>query len=72
MVLSYIKGNCIILVTVPMTGTSNLTPHLALNVPHSDDLENQKALRLAQIADPNKERTIGERAYGVPVNPFDS
>jgi hypothetical protein len=63
MVLSYIKGNCIILVTVPMTGISNLTPYFATNVPDLDDLENQKALRLAQIADPNKERTIGERAY---------
>ncbi|KZT39444.1 P-loop containing nucleoside triphosphate hydrolase protein [Sistotremastrum suecicum HHB10207 ss-3] len=43
MVTENITGNSIILVTLPM----------------SDDLENQKAARLAQIADPKGRRTIG-------------
>ncbi|KZS86992.1 P-loop containing nucleoside triphosphate hydrolase protein [Sistotremastrum niveocremeum HHB9708] len=43
MVTENITGNSIILVTLPM----------------SDDLENQKAARLAQIADPEGRRTIG-------------
>ncbi|KAJ3920874.1 P-loop containing nucleoside triphosphate hydrolase protein [Lentinula edodes] len=43
MVVSHIKGNCIILVAVPMT----------------DDIENQKALRLASQEDPDGRRTIG-------------
>ncbi|KAI0363545.1 hypothetical protein BV20DRAFT_1031177 [Pilatotrama ljubarskyi] len=43
MVNSYIQGNSLILVTLPM----------------SDDIENQKAARLAQIADPKGLRTIG-------------
>ncbi|KIK58162.1 hypothetical protein GYMLUDRAFT_45362 [Collybiopsis luxurians FD-317 M1] len=43
MVVSYIKGNCLILVAVPMT----------------DDLENQKALRLANQEDRDGRRTIG-------------
>ncbi|KAF8064448.1 P-loop containing nucleoside triphosphate hydrolase protein, partial [Lyophyllum atratum] len=43
MVVSHIKGNCLILVALPMT----------------DDIENQKALRLARQEDPNGRRTIG-------------
>ncbi|KAF4597337.1 ASTRA complex subunit [Pleurotus pulmonarius] len=43
MVEDHISGNCIILVTLPMT----------------DDIENQKALQLARIADPHGRRTIG-------------
>ncbi|THU97629.1 hypothetical protein K435DRAFT_753802 [Dendrothele bispora CBS 962.96] len=43
MVSSHIKGNCLILVALPMT----------------DDIENQKALRLARIEDPEGRRTIG-------------
>ncbi|KAI0791138.1 P-loop containing nucleoside triphosphate hydrolase protein [Abortiporus biennis] len=43
LVLSHIKGNCLILVTLPM----------------SDDIENQKAMRLAQQEDPSGIRTIG-------------
>ncbi|KAI0698693.1 P-loop containing nucleoside triphosphate hydrolase protein [Earliella scabrosa] len=43
LVNSYIKGNSLILVTMPM----------------SDDIENQKAARLAQLADPAGSRTIG-------------
>ncbi|RDB17526.1 Interferon-induced GTP-binding protein Mx2 [Hypsizygus marmoreus] len=43
MVVSHIKGNCLILVAVPMT----------------DDIENQKALRLARQEDPDGRRTIG-------------
>ncbi|KAI9058586.1 hypothetical protein FKP32DRAFT_1581292 [Trametes sanguinea] len=43
MVNSYIQGTSLILVTLPM----------------SDDIENQKAARLAQLADPQGLRTIG-------------
>ncbi|KAJ3722601.1 P-loop containing nucleoside triphosphate hydrolase protein [Lentinula raphanica] len=43
MVISHIKGDCIILVAIPMT----------------DDIENQKALRLASQADRDGRRTIG-------------
>ncbi|KAK7436890.1 hypothetical protein VKT23_018911 [Stygiomarasmius scandens] len=43
MVMDYIKGNSIILVVLPMT----------------DDMENQKALRLARTEDPQGLRTIG-------------
>ncbi|KAI0072419.1 hypothetical protein K474DRAFT_398426 [Panus rudis PR-1116 ss-1] len=43
MVLQHIRGNCLILVTLPM----------------SDDIENQKAMRLAQQVDPVGSRTIG-------------
>ncbi|KAH7928504.1 hypothetical protein BV22DRAFT_1192754 [Leucogyrophana mollusca] len=43
LVVSHIKGNTIILVALPMT----------------DDIENQKALRLARQEDPDGRRTIG-------------
>ncbi|KAJ7918424.1 P-loop containing nucleoside triphosphate hydrolase protein [Mycena leptocephala] len=43
MVMSHIQGNCLILVALPMT----------------DDIENQKALRLAHQVDPEGRRTIG-------------
>ncbi|KAG6843814.1 hypothetical protein H0H87_012992 [Tephrocybe sp. NHM501043] len=43
MVVSHIKGNCLILVALPMT----------------DDIENQKALRLARQEDTDGRRTIG-------------
>ncbi|KAJ7108734.1 P-loop containing nucleoside triphosphate hydrolase protein [Mycena epipterygia] len=43
MVVSHIRGNCLILVALPMT----------------DDIENQKALRLARQQDPEGRRTIG-------------
>ncbi|KAI0686945.1 P-loop containing nucleoside triphosphate hydrolase protein [Cytidiella melzeri] len=43
LVSSHIQGNCIILVTLPM----------------SDDIENQKAMRLAKQADPKGQRTVG-------------
>ncbi|KAG6862119.1 hypothetical protein C0995_005931 [Termitomyces sp. Mi166 len=43
MVVSHIRGNCLILVALPMT----------------DDIENQKALRLARQEDPDGRRTIG-------------
>ncbi|KAH8092248.1 P-loop containing nucleoside triphosphate hydrolase protein [Cristinia sonorae] len=43
MVRSHIKGNCLILVTIPM----------------SDDIENQKAVRIAKQEDPLGSRTIG-------------
>ncbi|EED79004.1 predicted protein [Postia placenta Mad-698-R] len=43
LVLSHIKGNCLILVTLPM----------------SDDIDNQKAARLARDVDPAGTRTIG-------------
>ncbi|KAJ7269617.1 P-loop containing nucleoside triphosphate hydrolase protein [Mycena rebaudengoi] len=43
MVVSHIRGHCLILVALPMT----------------DDIENQKALRLAHQVDPEGRRTIG-------------
>ncbi|KAF9053960.1 hypothetical protein BDZ89DRAFT_1056513 [Hymenopellis radicata] len=43
MVVSHITGNCLILVALPMT----------------DDIENQKALKLAKTADSLGQRTIG-------------
>ncbi|KAK7040881.1 hypothetical protein VNI00_009477 [Paramarasmius palmivorus] len=43
LVLSHTQGNCLILVALPMT----------------DDIENQKALRLARQVDPTGQRTIG-------------
>ncbi|KAK0463456.1 P-loop containing nucleoside triphosphate hydrolase protein [Desarmillaria tabescens] len=43
MVVSHIAGDCLILVALPMT----------------DDVENQKALKLANLADPQGRRTIG-------------
>ncbi|KAK0463897.1 P-loop containing nucleoside triphosphate hydrolase protein [Desarmillaria tabescens] len=43
LVVSHIKGNCLILVTLPMT----------------DDIENQKAVQLARTQDPRGRRTIG-------------
>ncbi|KZT07896.1 uncharacterized protein LAESUDRAFT_811749 [Laetiporus sulphureus 93-53] len=43
LVTSHITGNCLILITLPM----------------SDDIENQKAARLAKEADPSGLRTIG-------------
>ncbi|TFK84004.1 hypothetical protein K466DRAFT_239334 [Polyporus arcularius HHB13444] len=43
LVKSYVGGNCLILVTLPM----------------SDDIENQKAARIAKQADPEGLRTIG-------------
>ncbi|KAF8145095.1 P-loop containing nucleoside triphosphate hydrolase protein [Mycena galopus ATCC 62051] len=43
MVVSHIRGNCLILVALPMT----------------DDIENQRALRLARQEDPAGRRTIG-------------
>ncbi|KAK0196410.1 P-loop containing nucleoside triphosphate hydrolase protein [Armillaria mellea] len=43
MVVSHIAGNSLILVALPMT----------------DDVENQKALKLANLADPQGRRTIG-------------
>ncbi|KAJ7032332.1 P-loop containing nucleoside triphosphate hydrolase protein [Mycena alexandri] len=43
MVVENIRGNCLILVAIPMT----------------DDIENQKAMSLAREQDPNGNRTIG-------------
>ncbi|KAJ7149427.1 P-loop containing nucleoside triphosphate hydrolase protein [Mycena crocata] len=43
MVVEHIKGNCLILVAIPMT----------------DDIENQKAMTLAREQDPDGTRTIG-------------
>lgn len=44
LVIHYIKGNCLILIALPMT----------------DDLENQKGVRLAQGVDPDGHRTVGK------------
>ncbi len=62
LVISNIKGNCLILVTLPMSGTYLRDIRL---VPHTqpamlDDIENQKAARLAKQEDPSGIRTIGE------------
>ncbi|KAI0758724.1 P-loop containing nucleoside triphosphate hydrolase protein [Fomes fomentarius] len=43
LVMSYVQGNCLILVTLPM----------------ADDIENQKAARIAKQVDPEGLRTIG-------------
>ncbi|KAI0693477.1 P-loop containing nucleoside triphosphate hydrolase protein [Cytidiella melzeri] len=43
MVVTHIQGNCLILLTIPM----------------SDDIDNQKAARLAKQVDPTGQRTIG-------------
>ncbi|KAG6863142.1 hypothetical protein C0991_007944 [Blastosporella zonata] len=48
MVVSHIQGNSLILVALPMTADTL-----------SDDIENQKALRLARQEDPDGRRTIG-------------
>lgn len=61
LVISHIKGNCLILVALPMTGTFVTGPsHTQTYMLHStDDIENQKALRLARQVDPDGKRTIG-------------
>ena len=61
LVASCIKGNCLILVTLPMSGTpaacSLRSPFLTSR--DVDDIENQQAARMAQDADPSGQRTIG-------------
>lgn len=61
LVTSYVEGNCLILVALPMSGKPSLcfsinTPSLTLAL---DDIENQKAARIAKEADPLGMRTIG-------------
>ena len=62
LVLSHIQGNCLILVALPMTGLS-FTPSIASRLNEFpkciDDIENQKALRLARQVDSEGQRTIG-------------
>ena len=61
LVSHHIAGNCIILVTVPMSGMFHFSSAVALI--HAflavDDIDNQKALQMAERADPNGIRTIG-------------
>jgi hypothetical protein len=63
LVVSHIKGKCLILVALPMTGISSrfemcacLTRYLRFL---ADDIDNQIALRLARREDPEGRRTIG-------------
>ncbi|KAJ7742281.1 P-loop containing nucleoside triphosphate hydrolase protein [Mycena metata] len=53
MVVENIRGNCLILVAIPMT----------------DDIENQKAMSLARDQDPHGNRTIGAPFTGVLTKP---
>lgn len=60
MVVSHIKGNCLILAAlrfVVFATTIDLYHNLSCS---ADDIENQKALRLAQKEDPHGRRTIGK------------
>lgn len=60
LVISHISGNCIILVALPMTGTVTFCGYGLLTLNWSlDDIENQKALRLAHQVDKEGKRTIG-------------
>lgn len=62
MVMSYIKGNCLILVALPMTGEIHASVELIWNHVAKcvlDDIENQKALTLARRVDETGSRTIG-------------
>ncbi len=64
MVKSYIQGTSLILVTLPMSGACSGPPELPPTVVtepcyFADDIENQKAARLAKLADPQGLRTIG-------------
>ncbi|KAG6848187.1 hypothetical protein H0H93_002553 [Arthromyces matolae] len=66
LIVRHIKGNCLILVALPMTGKfSALLLVPSLNQP-PDDIENQKAVRLARQEDPDGRRTIGRSL----LNPF--
>lgn len=68
LVLSHIRGNCLILVTLPMSGiySFRLESHIiSLFVYVKDDIENQKAARLARQEDPKGLRTIGNPRYFV-------
>lgn len=61
MVVSHIRGNCLILVALPMTGArARITLCIKLLIPFIDDIENQRALRLARQEDPAGRRTIGK------------
>lgn len=60
LVKSNIQENCLILVTIPMSGMLYRTPQLKpFSQQITDDLENQRSMRLALEADDNKPRTIG-------------
>jgi hypothetical protein len=61
MVVENIRGNCLILVAIPMTGEL-IIPSLLLYIFNGrplDDIENQKAMTLAREQDPKGIRTIG-------------
>ena len=59
LVRSNITGECLILVAIPMSGASyfNRFAHIAECI--ADDMENQRAMRLALEVDPERRRTIG-------------
>lgn len=68
MVVTHIQGNCLILLTLPMSGTYTHPPNSPTALPQpliltptttTDDIENQKAARLAKQVDPTGRRTIG-------------
>lgn len=60
LVLSYISGSSLILLTIPMSGRYNGNPHSGCtHVVLLDDMENQAAVRLAKDVDPHGARTIG-------------
>jgi hypothetical protein len=61
MVLSHIERDCLILVTLPMTGLSfsPKSPSFFFVDFVTDDIECQRALRLAHQVDPDGRRTIG-------------
>ena len=63
LVKSYISGTSLILVTLPMSGAcccAGIGSTVLNSTMGIDDIENQKAARLAQLADPTGMRTIGE------------
>ncbi|KAF5339054.1 hypothetical protein D9758_014124 [Tetrapyrgos nigripes] len=60
MVSSHIKGNCLILVALPMTGRHSISVSVLLVFTLAQmTLKHQKALRLARLEDPDGRRTIG-------------
>ena len=61
----HVSGNTVILVALPMSGTSLSCDKISnssrlISWCVLDDIENQKAMRLAENADPFGTRTIGE------------
>lgn len=60
LVVDYISGNSVILLTIPMSG--KLSSNICIfhgSMLLVDDIQNQKAVRLAKQVDPHGLRTIG-------------